>query len=104
MRFLALATSDDDAFARLTPAASAAGARAEARRAWQLRQDGTIVEISFRTDRHDVVILLEAVDAEHAREALATLPFVRDGLVTFEVIGLVPYRAWEGVPDGSAPG
>jgi hypothetical protein len=97
MRFLALATSDDDAFERLTPAQAPAGSRAEALRAWELYREGTIREISFRTDRRDVVILLEAPDEQAARDALATLPFVRAGLVTFEVIGLRPYDGWEGL-------
>ena len=77
MRFLALATSDDAPFERLPPPEARAASRAEARRAWELYLDGTIREISFRTDRRDVVILLEAVDERAARAALATLPFVR---------------------------
>jgi hypothetical protein len=94
LRFLALATSDDDYFASLTPAASASGSRAEAARAWELYQDGIIRDISFRTDRRDVVILLEAPDEDAARAALATLPFAAAGAISFEVIGLRPYDGW----------
>lgn len=96
MRFLALATSDDGYFARLTGAEAASGSRAEAARAWELYQDGTIRDISFRTDRRDVVILLEAPDEETARAVLATLPFAAAGAITFEVIGLRPYDGWAG--------
>jgi uncharacterized protein with GYD domain len=95
VRFLALATSDDDYFARLSAAESVAGSRAEAARAWELYQDGIIRDISFRLDRRDVVIVLEAPDEAAARAALATLPFASAGAITFEVIGLRPYDGWE---------
>lgn len=97
MRFLALATSSDEYFERLTPAEAEAASRAEAARAWELYLEGVIRDISFRTDRRDVVIILEAVDEQAARDALATLPFVADGAVSFEVIGLRPYDGWEGL-------
>jgi hypothetical protein len=96
VRFLALATSDEDWFARLTPAESAAGSRAEATRAWELSQDGIIRDISFRADRRDVVILLEASDEDGARAAVATLPFAAAGAISFEVFGLRPYDGWAG--------
>lgn len=94
MRFLALATSDDAYFAGLTPADAAAGSRAEAARVWELYRDGVIREVSFRTDRRDVVILLEAEDIAAARAALDSLPFVAAGAVTFELIGLQAYDGW----------
>ncbi len=94
MRFLAIATSDDEWFARLWPAEAASASRAEARRAWDLVQAGVIREISFRTDRRDVVIVLEAVDEAAACEALGTLPFARAGAIAFEVFGLRPYDGW----------
>ena len=97
MQFLALATSDDDFFEGLSRTEVAAGSRAEALRAWELYRDGTIREIRFRVDRRDVVILLEAPDERTAHDALATLPFVQAGAVTFDLIGLRPYDAWEGL-------
>lgn len=78
MRFLAIATSDDDYFRSLT----AAGSAAEAARAWELDQDGIVHAISLRPDRRDVVILLEAPDGNAARAALATLPFAAAGAGT----------------------
>jgi hypothetical protein len=94
VRFLALATSDDAWFARLDPAEAREMARAEARRAWELYRDGLLREILFREDRRDVVMFLEADDEIAAREALASLPYVREGAITFEVIGLRPYDGW----------
>jgi hypothetical protein len=94
MRFLALASSVDAYFEALDPGRAAAEARAEARRTWELYLSGVICEIHFRTDRRDAVIVLEAADEAAAREALATLPYVRAGGLTFEVIGLRPYDGW----------
>ena len=102
MRFLALATSDDDYFARLTAAEAAAGSTAEAARAQELYEAGIIRDISFRTDRRDVVIVLEVPDEDAARAALATLPFAAAGAISFEVIGLRPYDGWAGRPSRQA--
>ena len=104
MRFLALASSDDDWFARLAPADAAAMARDEARRTWELHQAGIIREISFRTDRLDVVLVLEAPDRPAAEAALASLPFVRAGGLAFELIGLRPYDGWARLFGGEVPG
>jgi len=66
---------------------------AEARRVWELVQEGTIREIYFRCDRKDAVLLLECAHARDAQEALSSLPLVRVGLIDFE---LIPLRAYDG--------
>jgi muconolactone delta-isomerase len=66
-------------------------ARAEAARAWELYQAGLIRELYFREDRAEAVLLLECAGAEEAAASLATLPFVAAGLITFDIIPLVPY-------------
>jgi muconolactone delta-isomerase len=63
----------------------------EARRVWELQQAGVVREIHFRADRSDAVLILECADVAAARQALATLPLVRAGLIDFEVIPLKPY-------------
>jgi muconolactone delta-isomerase len=77
------------------PAATAAGfkqyARAEARRAWELHQSGLIRELYFHRDDHTAVLVLECEDVEQARQALSSLPLVAHGLITFEIIPLLPY-------------
>jgi hypothetical protein len=67
---------------------------AEARRVWELQQAGIIREIHFRADRPDAVIVLECDDLDAARDALDTLPLVREGLITF---GLIPLRPYPGL-------
>lgn len=94
MRFLALGSEVDSTFPGLSSEEAAALGRAEARRAWELHQAGIVREISFRTGARMSVMLLEAPDEGAAREALASLPFVQAGLLTFEVFGLRPYDGW----------
>ena len=87
MRIIALEhelpTAASEAFASL--------ARTEAARAWELYQAGVIRELYFRADRHEAVLILECADVAAAETALAGLPFVDAGLITFELIPLVPY-------------
>jgi muconolactone delta-isomerase len=66
-------------------------ARVEALRAWELHQQGIIRELYFRADRNEAVLVLECADLEAARQALATLPLVENGLIAFELIPLVAY-------------
>lgn len=63
----------------------------EARCVWDLVQAGVIRETYFRADRSEAVLVLECADADEARRVLDSLPLVRAGLITFEVIPLVAY-------------
>ena len=76
-----------------TPAAFRQYGRAEAQRAWDLHQQGTIRELYFRGDRDEALLVLECADVQAAREVLATLPLVQHGLIEFE---LIPLRAYPG--------
>lgn len=81
------------------PAATAEGfrqyAHAEAHQVWVLVQSGVIRETYFRADRSEAVLVLECSSLEEAREALSTLPFVRYGLIEFELIPLKAYPGFE---------
>ncbi|MBN2389870.1 MAG: superoxide dismutase [Anaerolineae bacterium] len=65
--------------------------RAEAGRVWELQQAGILREIYFRQDENAAVLVLECADAAAAQRVLETLPLVRAGLITFEIIPLRPY-------------
>ena len=106
MRFIAFGSELDTTFPSLAPDEARALGRAEARRAWELYQEGVIREINFRSDRHSSIMLLEAADAAAAQAALATLPFVRAGILSFEVVGLLPYDGWARLftPERPVPG
>ncbi len=67
---------------------------AEAARAWELHQAGIIRELYFRQDEHCAVLMLECANVEEAHVVLNTLPLVKEGLITFEVIPLVPYSGF----------
>ena len=63
----------------------------EARCVWQLYLAGVVREMYFRQDQTTAVLMLECATADEAHATLSTLPLVRAGLITFEVIPLVPY-------------
>jgi hypothetical protein len=54
-------------------------------------QNGTIREFYYRADRSEAVLILECADVNEAREILASLPLVKAGLITFDIVLLVPY-------------
>lgn len=68
-------------------------AEAEARKAWDLHEAGLIRELYFRTDESSAVLILECASTDEAARILGELPFVREGLITFE---LIPLRAYPG--------
>ena len=70
-------------------------AKDEARKVWVLYQAGVIREANFRADRSEAVLVLECQTAEDAREALSTLPYVQNKLITFELIPLKAYPGFE---------
>ncbi len=65
--------------------------KAEARSVWDLQQRGILREIWFNALEHTAVIMLECASVEEASEVLQSLPLVKAGLITFEVLPLVPY-------------
>jgi len=65
--------------------------KAEAQSVWELYQSGLIRELYFRADRSAAVLMLECVDVNEAEQALRSLPLVQAGLITFDLIPLVPY-------------
>ncbi len=65
--------------------------KTEAARVWELYQAGVFRELYFRQDRPEAVLILECVDIEEANDVLNTLPLVKAGLITFDLIPLVPY-------------
>jgi muconolactone delta-isomerase len=68
---------------------------AEARQVWELNKKGVIREVYFRADQKSAVIILECKSIEEAEEKLSTLPLVRENLIFFEFIPLVPYPGYE---------
>ena len=69
--------------------------KAEAARVWELYKSGQLREIYFRGNRNEAVLILECTNVEEANQLLDTLPLVQAGLISFEVIPLVPYPGFE---------
>jgi hypothetical protein len=67
----------------------------EARKVWDLHQSGVIRELYFRADRNEAVLVLECASALEAERTLGELPFVRQGLICFELIPLKAYPGFE---------
>ncbi len=65
--------------------------KAEAYKAWDLYQSGIIREMYFRQDQAITVLILECTGVEEAQEVLNTLPLVKERLITFDIIPLIPY-------------
>lgn len=65
--------------------------KAEAAKVWELNQAGVIRETYFRQDRASAILVLECADEENAKRILGTFPLVRAGLISFELIPLIPY-------------
>ena len=63
---------------------------AEARKAWELQQEGLIRELYF-TEEHCAVLILEARDKSHAREIVDQLPLVQQKLIDFDLMALTAY-------------
>ena len=70
-------------------------AKDEAKKVWELVQAGVVRETYFRADRSEAVLVLECRTVDEAREALSTLPFVKNQLITFELIPLKAYSGFE---------
>jgi hypothetical protein len=66
---------------------------AEIQAVWQLYAQGICREFYTRANETGrVVLMLESESLETAREALATLPFVKLHLIDFDLIPLAPFN------------
>jgi hypothetical protein len=70
-------------------------AKEEARKVWELVQIGVIREIYFHADKNEAVLMMECESVIEAHAVLTALPFVRAGLISFEIIPLKAYSGFE---------
>lgn len=61
---------------------------AEQKRVAELREDGLIRDLFLKADRTGPILILNDVDAGMAEERLRSLPFVEEGLLTFDYVEL----------------
>jgi muconolactone delta-isomerase len=63
----------------------------EAAKVYELYQTGVIRELYFHQTDHTAVLMLECANVDEARRVLGSLPLVKAGLITFDMLPLVPY-------------
>ena len=63
----------------------------EAARVWEQYQAGLFRELYFRQDQPSAVLVLECTDIEEANAVLNSLPLVKEELIAFDIIPLIPY-------------
>ena len=63
----------------------------EALEVWNLYQEGIIRELYFTQLDDSAVLILECSDADEANKYLNTLPLVKEGLIKFDILPLIPY-------------
>lgn len=68
--------------------------KAEALKAWELYQQGIIRELCFTAKDHSAVLILECIDATEADKYLNSLPLVKEGLIKFDILPLIPYSGF----------
>ncbi len=90
MQFIAVTTRSPD----FTPEQFAEHLPAESRRATELYAQGAFRQIYSRADGKGAVIVIEAADEAEAQKALDSLPLVERGMLTGQIYGLAPYRAF----------
>lgn len=62
--------------------------QAEQKRVAELLEEGLIADVFLKADRTGPVLILKDTDRADAKQRLATLPFVEEHLVAFELIEL----------------
>ena len=67
----------------------------EALAVWKNYLSGFIREIYFSQENHGAIIILECKDKKEAEKKLNQFPLVKNKLIIFDIIPLIPYNGWE---------
>ena len=67
----------------------------EVEKTWLLQMAGTIKDIYYISDKSGVVFTIEARDTTDANRILTVLPLVKQNLIHFDYVGLMPYNGYE---------
>ncbi len=68
---------------------------AEAKVVWKLYQEDFIREIYFDKEKHSAVLILECDNEKEAKLKLENLPLVKEKLIQFKLISLIPYDGFD---------
>jgi muconolactone delta-isomerase len=64
----------------------------EAQRVYELYKEDKIREIYFQKQNHTAVIIFEVKDMTEARNLINSLPLVKNKLIDFDLVELIPYN------------
>lgn len=78
-------------------------AKAEGALAWQYYTAGRILQMNARQDAVGVVILWQAKNITQARAAIAAMPMVQAGLITYKLIPVSPFASLSSVFNTDSP-
>jgi hypothetical protein len=67
----------------------------EAQRAWELVQAGVARSLYYLKGGTGAVAILEAADDKEAEAHVASLPMVREGVLSSEILPLFPHAGFE---------
>lgn len=69
--------------------------RKEAEFVWRLNQRDIIRDIWFTEPNKDAVLILECDSLNQAKEIINEFPLVKDGLISFNILQIIPYDGFE---------
>lgn len=90
MRFVCIAHRSSD----FTPEQFVPHLEAESHRALTMMKEGHVRDIYSRNDGKGAVLILEAADEDAARALVDSLPLVQKGMLSVDLYGIQPYRAF----------
>ena len=67
----------------------------EVEKTWQLQMAGIIKDIYYVSDKSGVVFTIEAKDTADANNILSVLPLMKQNLIHFDYVGLIPYNGYD---------
>ncbi len=67
----------------------------EVEKTWQLQMKGIIKDIYYVSDKSGVVFTIDAKDTTNANRILSVLPLVKQKLIHFDYVGLIPYNGYD---------
>ena len=79
----------------VTPEMMQPHAVAETRCAWEMYKTSVLRELYLCADGTGAIGVMECRDADEARKNLSQLPLVKAGMLSFEIVPVLPYVFFE---------
>lgn len=67
----------------------------EAKVIWQSFRAGNLRNIWLTENKNDAVLIFESDSEAFVKSILDSLPLVQEGMISYQVIGLTPYKGFE---------